>query len=313
MDIENNSVKKPVLVVMAAGMGTRYGGLKQIDPMGPNGEFIIDYSLFDGARAGFEKVIFIIKHEIERDFKSMMENRIPKSMEAVYAFQDIDDIPTECPHIEGRQKPWGTAHAVCAARNMIDTNFAVINADDFYGAGAFKEIFDFLCRAKPTQGKENFAMVAYKLKNTLTDNGYVSRGVCKVDKNNMLKTVTECTKIKKGKNGSQYEDEDGIEHYLDGECPVSMNLWGFSPKFIETAWKNFPRFLQSDKGDPLKKEYYLPTVVTKMIQNGTADVKVLTSSEKWYGVTYREDKPIVKKALYNMHRQGKYPKSLWGK
>ena len=305
-------MEKPVLLVMAAGMGSRYGGLKQIDPIGPNGEFIIDYSLFDAHRAGFEKVIFVIKHELEEEFRKLMDSRLPKGMEAVYAFQMTDDLPEGYSIPEGRVKPWGTAHAVCAARSLINTPFAVINADDYYGRDAFQVIFDYL--STPHAGKGyDFAMVAYELDNTLTDNGYVSRGVCETDANDMLLSVTEHTHIEKdGKYGAKFTEDGGATwQELDPTVPVSMNLWGFTPDFIREAWIGFPAFLDGAlANNPLKGEYYLPSVVSSLIESGKASVKVLHSADRWYGVTYKEDKPLVRASLEKLHRNGSYPESL---
>lgn len=306
-------MNKPVLVVMAAGMGSRYGGLKQIDPVGPNGEIIIDYSLFDAKKAGFESVVFIIKKEIEQDFKETVGARIPQGMEAIYVYQDVNDLPDGYCLPDGRVKPWGTAHAVCAARDVIDSPFVVINADDYYGSESFKVIYEYLSRAENSD-VYNFAMVAYELENTLTENGYVSRGICSTDANDMLLSVVEHTQIEKDGDWGAKFTEDGGETWdsLDPYSLVSMNLWGFTPDFIREAWEGFPEFLDSIiETNPLKGEYYLPSVVTKLINTGKATVKVLHSDEKWYGVTYKEDKPMVQKALNRMHEIGTYPSTLW--
>ncbi len=306
-------MNKPVLVVMAAGMGSRYGGLKQIDPVGPNNEIIIDYSLFDAKKAGFETVVFIIKKEIEKDFKESIGSRMPADMNAVYVFQDTMDLPEGFSLPTGRIKPWGTAHAVCAARNVIDSPFAVINADDYYGPDAFKVIFDYLSKER-ADDKYNFTMVAYELENTLTENGYVSRGVCTTDANDMLIDVTEHTHIEKdGDYGAKFTEDDGATWYeLAGDSLVSMNLWGFTPDFVKEAWAGFPEFLENAiKTNPLKGEYYLPSVVTKLINEEKATVKVLHSGDRWYGVTYKEDKPKVVAALKRLHDIGVYPKKLW--
>ncbi len=306
-------MNKPVLVVMAAGMGSRYGGLKQIDPVGPNNEIIIDYSLFDAKKAGFETVIFIIKKEIEKDFKKSIGTRIPDGMNAVYVFQDTLDLPDGFGLPAGRIKPWGTAHAVCAARNVIDSPFAVINADDYYGPDAFKVIFDYLSKDKKSD-KYNFCMVAYELENTLTENGYVSRGVCTTDANDMLIDVTEHTHIEKdGDFGAKFTEDDGATwQELSLDSLVSMNLWGFTPDFVNEAWAGFPDFLtKTIETNPLKGEYYLPSVVTKLINEAKATVKVLHSGDRWYGVTYKEDKPKVVSALKRLHDIGIYPEKLW--
>ncbi len=306
-------MNKPVLVVMAAGMGSRYGGLKQIDPVGPNGEIIIDYSLYDAKKAGFETVVFIIKKEIEKDFKDSIGKRIPDGMNAVYVFQDTKDLPAGYTVPEGRVKPWGTAHAVCAARDVIDSPFVVINADDYYGSDAFKVIYDYLANS---ESKEvyNFAMVAYELENTLTENGYVSRGVCVTDANDMLENVTEHTHIEKDAVwGAKFTEDDGKTwNPLAPDTLVSMNMWGFTADFVKEAWDGFGRFLDDAiESNPLKGEYYLPSVVTRLIDGGKATVKVLHSADKWYGVTYKEDKPKVVAALKEMHNSGLYPQKLW--
>lgn len=303
-------MEKPILVVMAAGMGSRYGGLKQIDPVGPNGEIIIDYSLYDAKLAGFETVIFIIKKEIEEDFKNSVGNRVSKYMNVKYAYQDINDLPEGFSVPECRKKPWGTSHAVLSARNMINGPFVAINADDFYGRDAFKVIYDYLS-ADHEKTPYPFCMVAYKLANTLTENGYVSRGICEKDSNDFLVKVTEHTKIEKaGEDAVSFFDNRELG--LCGCTPVSMNMWGFTKDFVDEAWVGFPQFLREnlDK-NPEKCEYFLPSVVTNLIENGKAKVKVLFSRDKWYGVTYKEDKPMVQKAMAEMHESGRYPEKLW--
>ncbi len=306
-------MNKPILTVMAAGMGSRYGGLKQIDPVGPNGEIIIDYSLYDAKKAGFETVVFIIKREIEKDFKYSIGSRIPQGMKAEFVFQDTLDLPRGYSLPEGRVKPWGTAHAICAARDVIDAPFAVINADDYYGPDAFKVIFDYLSKEKEGD-KYAFTMVAYELENTLTENGYVSRGVCTTDANDMLVDVTEHTHIEKdGRFGAKFTEDDGATwQELPLDSLVSMNLWGFTPDFVREAWEGFPEFLdEAIRTNPLKGEYYLPSVVTKLINRDKATVKVLHSGDRWYGVTYKEDKPKVVAALKRLHDNGTYPEKLW--
>ncbi|MBR5805472.1 MAG: nucleotidyltransferase [Oscillospiraceae bacterium] len=306
-------MNKPVLVVMAAGMGSRYGGLKQIDPVGPNGEIIIDYSLYDAKKAGFETVVFIIKKEIEKDFKESIGKRIPQGMEAVYVFQDTADLPQGYSVPAGRVKPWGTAHAVCAARDVINSPFVVINADDYYGRDAFKVVFDYLSSTESGE-KYNFAMVAYELENTLTENGYVSRGVCVTDANDMLVNVTEHTHIEKDDVwGAKFTEDDGKTwNPLEPDTLVSMNMWGFTPDFVREAWDGFGQFLDNAIAtNPLKGEYYLPSVVTKLIDSDKATVKVLHSADKWYGVTYKEDKPKVVAALKHMHDIRTYPENMW--
>ena len=303
-------MKKPVLVVMAAGMGSRYGGLKQIDPVGPNGEIIIDYSLYDAKQAGFETVIFIIKKEIEKDFKESVGDRVSKFINVKYAYQDICDLPEGFSVPAQRKKPWGTAHAVLAARDLIDSPFVAINADDFYGRDAFKVIYDYLCEEHP-ENPYPFCMVAYRLANTLTENGHVSRGVCETDENGYLVKVTEHTKIVKAGEDAESIMEDRTVG-LCGCTPVSMNMWGFTPDFVKEAWECFPDFLKANLDvNPEKCEYFLPSVVTRLIESHKAVVKVLTSSDKWYGVTYKEDKPMVQQAMAMMHADGTYPEKLW--
>ena len=303
-------MKKPVLVVMAAGMGSRYGGLKQIDPVGPNGEIIIDYSLYDAKQAGFETVIFIIKKEIEKDFKESVGDRVSKFINIKYAYQDVNDLPAGFTVPECRKKPWGTAHAVLAARDLIDSPFVAINADDFYGRDAFKVIYDYLCAEHPAEPYP-FCMVAYRLANTLTENGHVSRGVCETDENGYLTKVTEHTKIVRAGEDAESIMEDKTVT-LCGCTSVSMNMWGFTQDFVKEAWAGFPDFLNANLDtNPEKCEYFLPSVVTRLIESDKAVVKVLTSGDKWYGVTYKEDKPMVQQAMAQMHADGTYPQKLW--
>ena len=302
-------MKKPVLVVMAAGMGSRYGGMKQIDPVGPNGQVIVDYSLYDARRAGFETVIFVIKHEIEDAFKAAIGERVSKAMNVKYAFQQLDELPAGFAVPEGRVKPWGTCHAVLAAKDLIDGPFAVINADDYYGRTCFELIYNYLS-AGHTGPKYPWVMVGYLLGNTVSTNGSVSRGVCVTDADGNLDTVTERTRIETYDSGIHYT-EDGGETWVDlpADTVVSMNMWGFTPDFITEAKAGFVDFLRSSlPGNPLKCEYYLPTVVTEALETGKAEVKVLTTPDKWHGITYREDKPELVAALAAMHASGFYPK-----
>ncbi len=302
-------MNKPVLVVMAAGMGSRYGGLKQIEPLGPNGEIIIDYSIHDAKKAGFETVVFIIKSSIEKDFKEAVGKRIEKTMNVLYVFQEVNDLPLGYTLPENREKPWGTAHAICAVRHVVNSPFAVINADDYYGPSAFSEVYNYLSSEKESNPYP-FAMVAYNLKNTLTENGYVSRGVCSVDENDKLVEVIERTNIEKTSSGAAYLENDKYID-IDENSYVSMNLWGFTSEFITESWDGFSKFL--DKAiieNPLKGEYYLPSVVTNLIENNKAEVTVLKSRDRWYGVTYKEDKDSVKSALKAMHENGLYKNLL---
>ena len=302
-------MNKPVLVVMAAGMGSRYGGMKQIDPVGPNGQVIVDYSLYDARRAGFETVIFVIKHEIEDAFKAAIGERVSKAMNVKYAFQQLDELPAGFAVPEGRVKPWGTCHAVLAAKDLIDGPFAVFNADDYYGRTCFELIYNYLS-AGHTGPKYPWVMVGYLLGNTVSTNGSVSRGVCVTDADGNLDTVTERTRIETYDSGIHYT-EDGGETWVDlpADTVVSMNMWGFTPDFITEAKAGFVDFLRSSlPSNPLKCEYYLPTVVTEALETGKAEVKVLTTPDKWHGITYREDKPELVAALAAMHASGFYPK-----
>ncbi len=305
-------MKKPILVVMAAGMGSRYGGLKQMDPVGGHGEVIMDYSLFDARRAGFEKVIFIIKHSIEEAFKETIGSRVEKYMTVEYAFQDLNDLPSGYAVPEGREKPWGTCHAILAARDLIDAPFAVINADDYYGSHCFQLIYDYLC-SHTDDDKYRYCMVGYLLKNTVTENGSVARGVCTANDCGDLVSVVERTQIEPYSGGIHFTEDKGETWTdIDQDTIVSMNLWGFTESFIREAASRFPAFLDDAlANNPLKGEYFLPSVVTQLLSEEKATVKVLTCPDKWYGVTYREDKPAVVKALSDMTAEGLYPSPLW--
>ena len=305
-------MKKPILVVMAAGMGSRYGGLKQIDPVGSHGEVIMDYSLYDARRAGFEKVIFIIKHSIEEQFKEKIGNHISKYMDVSYAYQDLDDLPEGFSVPEGREKPWGTCHAILAARDLIDAPFAVINADDYYGTECFRVIFDYLS-THGDDDKYRYCMVGYSLKHTVTENGSVARGVCTADENGNLVSVRELTQIEQYEGGIHFtEDKGETWQDIDKDTIVSMNLWGFTESFVAEAKARFAAFLtEALASNPLKGEYFLPSVVSQLLAEDKAVVKVLSSPDKWYGVTYREDKPTVVKALAEKAEAGIYPSPLW--
>ena len=307
---------KPILVVMAAGMGSRYGGLKQIDPVGPSGEAILDYSLYDARRAGFKTVVFIIKHEIEQTFKEAVGARAVRAgFEVRYAYQQLEKLPEGFTVPEGRVKPWGTAHAILVAEEAIgDAPFAVINADDYYGPQGFKLIYDYLS-THADGDRYAWAMVGFLLGNTVSANGSVSRGVCVTDESCNLVSVTERTCIEPYADGIHYS-EDGGKSWADlpADCVVSMNLWGFTPGYVAEAKAGFVAFLKENLPvNPLKCEYYLPSVVTAALQRGDADVHVLTSPDKWHGITYREDKPELVDALRRMSDEGLYPKdSLFG-
>ncbi len=303
---------KPTLLVMAAGMGSRYGGLKQIDPVTDEGEIILDFSLFDAKRAGFEDVVFVIRKETEQDFRDIFDEKIGKQLNITYAFQEINDLPEGFSVPEGRAKPWGTGHAILSARNIIKGPFAVINADDYYGAEAFETMYNFLAKAKD-EDYYDFCMVGYDLKNTLTENGYVSRGVCKVSKDGMLIDIVERTHIENKEQGPAFtEDEGETWEPLSDEDVVSMNLWGYTNSMMQELKEEFPIFLEEAmKNNPLKGEYLIPKVTDALIKEGKAKVKVLSSKDRWYGVTYKEDKEIVSKGLKSLKETGLYPSKLW--
>lgn len=302
--------EKPILVIMAAGMGSRYGGLKQIDPVGPSGEAILDYSLFDARRAGFETVVFIIKHEIEDAFKESVGARAERAGFTVrYAYQQLENLPAGFTVPQGRTKPFGTAHAILSAEQAIgNAPFAVINADDYYGPQGFQLIFDYLSQHADGD-KYAWAMVGFMLGNTVSANGSVSRGVCVTDAESNLLSVTERTRIETYEGGIHYTEDDGATWCdLPADAIVSMNLWGFTPGYIAEAKAGFVAFLEQNlPANPLKCEYYLPSVVTAALQKGDAAVHVLTSGDKWYGITYREDKPDLVAALQKMSAEGLYP------
>ncbi len=306
--------KKPVLVVMAAGMGSRYGGLKQIDPVGNHGEAILDYSLFDAYEAGFETAVIIIKEAIRQDFMDTVGKRLERSpLEIRYAYQELDKVPEGFAIPAERTKPWGTSHAVLCAKEAIDgAPFAVLNADDYYGKSAFRVIFDFLSGNRDGE-KYNYCMVGYQLGNTVTENGSVARGVCQTDENGYLTHVVERTKIEKYENGIHYTEDDGAT-WIDvaADSPVSMNMWGYTPSFLQEIEARFPAFLSQDvPKNPAKAEFFLPRTVSELLAENKATVKVLRSADKWYGVTYAADKPQVVAALQDMTQKGMYPDGLW--
>ncbi len=307
-------MKMPILVVMAAGMGSRYGGLKQIDPVGSHGEAILDYSLFDAYEAGFETAVIIIKKAIEKDFMDTVGERLQKCpMEIHYAFQELDKVPEGFVIPAERVKPWGTSHAVLCAKDMIaDAPFAVINSDDYYGKSAYKVMYDYLCQAHDGE-KYDFCMVGYQLGNTVTDNGSVARGICATDENGYLTEIMERTRIEKYDGGIHFTEDDGAT-WIDvpANVNVSMNMWGYTTAFLKEIEARFPRFLSVDVAkNPAKAEFFLPMTVRELIQENKASVKVLESADKWYGVTYAADKPMVVEALKNFAAEGKYPDGLW--
>ncbi len=303
---------KPVLVIMAAGMGSRYGGLKQIDPIDDKGQIIMDFSIFDAMEAGFEKVVFIIKKENLSLFRECVGDKVSKHMEVSYVFQETGDLPAGYELPEGRVKPWGTGHAILSCREEVKGPFAVINADDYYGKEAFKLVYDYLSEHEDDD-KYRYTMVGYQLKNTVTDNGHVSRGVCEIDGEGKLLEVNERTQIEKREPGIAYSQDDGASWIsLDEDAVVSMNLWGFSKSMLHELEARFPAFLEvAMKENPMKGEFFLPSVITELLQEEKAVVEVLTSKDKWYGVTYQEDKPVVVAAMQKMKEEGKYPDILY--
>lgn len=299
---------KPTLLIMAAGMGSRYGGLKQLDGVGPAGETIMDYSVFDAERAGFGKVVFVIRHDFEREFRekvlSKYEGRIPVDV----VFQSVDALPEGFSVPEGREKPWGTGHAALMAREVIHEPFAVINADDFYGRDAFVTLADFLSKADKAG---QFCMVGYRVGNTLSESGSVSRGVCEKDADGFLTSVTERTDIRRQEGcGIIFRDENDEYHVLDEDTPVSMNMWGFTPDYFELSGRLFEDFLRQ-RGDELKSEFYIPYVVNEAIHSGKAGVKVLSTAANWFGVTYAADRQYVADSLAALTKAGEYPERLW--
>ncbi|MCR5467428.1 MAG: nucleotidyltransferase [Lachnospiraceae bacterium] len=301
------------LVVMAAGIGSRFGGgIKQLEAMGPNGEIIMDYSIYDAKAAGFNKVVFVIRHDLEKDFREVIGNRIEKVIDVDYAFQEIDNLPAGFEVPEGRVKPWGTGQAILACKGIVNEPFAVINADDYYGKEAFVKIHDYLVGAKKKaeNGKYDFSMVSFILGNTLSENGAVTRGVC-VAKDGYLSEVVETSGIIEGKDGKIEYEENGSDMVITKESNVSMNMWGFTPDFIDVLDKGFTEFLKALKPEDIKKEYLLPMVVDSLIKSGDATVKVLTSNDKWFGVTYKEDKPLVVESFKKLIADGVYPENLW--
>lgn len=300
------------LVVLAAGIGSRYGGLKQIDPMGPSGEIILDYSVYDALRAGFNKVVFVISKAIEDAFRERIGRTIEKRVDTAYVFQSVDDVPAGFSVPDGRTKPWGTAHAVLSSRGAVDCPFAAINADDFYGRTAYQSVAEYLRATAGSSGIPDYCMVGYRVGNTLTEHGTVARAECRVDREGYLITAIERTKIARAGDRAQYS-EDG-EHWtpLPLDAMVSMNFWGFTPAVYAELAVEFPRFLEANKGKIEKAEFYIPNFVTELIRTGRARCEVLPTNEKWYGVTYADDKPQVKAALQALVDRGVYPAKLWG-
>lgn len=301
---------RPAIVVMAAGMGSRYGGLKQLEPIGPSGEFILDYSLFDALRAGFGSAVFIIKEEMADAFKSLVGDRVSRVMPVKYAFQRLDDLPEGFTPPGERAKPWGTGHAVYSCRDLIDGPFAVINSDDFYGAEAFAKVCDFLKEDKPGE-KHRCCMAGYYIENTLTENGHVSRGVCGLSGGGYLNGISERTRIERKDGKIVYLDDSGALSPIDEGTVVSMNLWGFPRGIMREIEPKFKNFLVKNRNNLKSPEFFLPDVVDELIREDKADVRVLTTGAKWYGITYREDKKPMEEAIRAMVKSDIYPERLW--
>ena len=304
-------MSRAALVIMAAGIGSRFGGgIKQLAPVGPNGEIIMDYSIYDAIEAGFDKVVFVIRKVLEKDFKEVIGNRIEKQVEVAYAYQEVSDIPEKYREkFTERSKPWGTGQAILCCKDVVDSPFLVINADDYYGKDAFKEAYSYLTSVEDT-GKMQICMVSFVLKNTLSDNGGVTRGICKVDETGMLAGITETHNIEKDGDRAVVRSDDGIKE-LDPESPVSMNMWGLTPEFINILDSGFDSFLEETSRDDLKAEYLLPTIIGDLLQEGKLDVRVLKSHAQWFGVTYKEDREAVTDALRKLIADGVYPSVLY--
>ena len=298
---------KPTLLIMAAGMGSRYGGLKQLDPIGPNDEKIIDYSIYDAIRAGFGKVVFVIRQGFAETFKEKVAGKFEDIVEIKYAYQELDKCLGEFDLPEGREKPWGTGQAILVAKDHIKEPFAVINADDFYGSDAFEIMAEFL--RDPDSVENNYSMVGYTLRNTLSDHGHVSRGVCAYDDQMLLNKVVERTKIERNGDGAKFYDDQGTEHLLSGDEIVSMNFWGFKPSIFDSLEKQFADFLQKNRSNN-KAEFYIPSVVDNLISQGKVDVKILKTQSQWFGVTYRQDKVKAVESIKNLIEKGVYPQKL---
>ncbi len=305
-------MKKPVLVILAAGMGSRYGGLKQMDPVDEQGHKIIDFSIYDAKQAGFETVVFIIKKEMEQDFRECVGDPISKHMEVKYVFQDLADVPADFTIPEGRVKPWGTTHALMCCKDVLDGPFMVINADDYYGKNGYKLLYDFLTTTEDDE-KGRYAMVGYELGKTLTDKGSVTRGVCERDENGFLTGIVEQKMIVKTEDGAAYSNDEGATFIpIDVKTPVSMNMWGFGASVMPAFGKALNSFFANEVAkNPMKAECLIPTEVDVLLKKDVASVKVLTSSDQWFGVTYKEDKPYVVESIKKLKDAGEYPEYLW--
>lgn len=305
-------MKETTLVILAAGIGSRFGGgIKQLAPVGPSGEIIMDYSIYDALKAGFNKIVFIIRKDIEEDFRRIIGDRISEIADVSYAFQDLSALPDGFSVPDGRTKPWGTGQALLCCKGVIDTPFAVINADDYYGKEAFVKVHDYLVEEHPASDRMEFCMAGFHLGNTLSENGGVTRGVCSVDNAQHLTKVTETKNIVKTPEGAAVQGEDGSLTPLEASCPVSMNMWGFSTEIFDVLEHGFAEFL-GNLADPMKGEYLIPTVVDQLIRSGKANVTVLESKDKWFGVTYKEDKPLVVESFRALIDAGVYKERLFG-
>jgi len=299
---------KPTLLILAAGLGARYGGLKQIDPVGPNGEIIIDYSIYDAIHAGFTRLVFVIRHYFEDAFKHKIGDKFHGVVETAYAYQELDAALGDFPLPPGREKPWGTGHAVLVTQELIDEPFAVINADDYYGIDSFKMMAEFL--SGPAVSPADCAMVGFRLGNTLSDYGSVARGVCHCDDDLFLRDIVERTRVEKHGRAARYFDDDGTEHALSGDEVVSMNLWGFHPSIFGHLSRQFRGFLK-EHGNERKTEFFIPTAVGKLVETGHVRVQVLPTHDNWFGITYKKDREIAERSIARLIANGVYPKKLW--
>ena len=312
-------MRKTTLVVMAAGIGSRFGGgIKQLEPVGPSGEIIMDYSVYDAIQAGFDKVVFIIRKDLEKDFREIIGNRMEKIIETAYAFQELDDLPAGFQRPEGRTKPWGTGQAILCCKDLVQEPFAVINADDYYGKEAFVKVHDYLAGEHPACGKMDFCMAGFQLGNTLSENGGVTRGICSVNEDGHLTKVTETKNIVKTPEGAAVKGEDGRLTSVAADCPVSMNMWGFpakegsAPAFMGVLEREFKIFFEKDvPSNPLKAEYLLPTLIGGLLRRQECTVKVLETKDNWFGVTYKEDKPVVVENFKKLIADGEYQEELY--
>lgn len=297
------------LVIMAAGMGSRYGGIKQLEPVGPNGEIIMDYSIYDAIKAGFNKVVFIIRKDLEKDFKEVIGNRIERQVKVEYVFQELDALPEGFTKPAERTKPWGTGQAVLCCKDVVKEPFAVINADDYYGQEGFRKIYEFLNQSRTEENL--YCMAGFILGNTLSDNGAVTRGICQVDKKGMLSDIVETSGIVSAGDHASAKDGEGEDVRIDLDCAVSMNMWGFQTSLFNELESGFTEFLSNLEANELKKEYLLPEVVGNLIKDNMAQVKVLKTADRWFGVTYKEDKAVVVESIRSLIKQGIYPEKLF--